>query len=119
MDSKLSKLFLYKIKDLVRNKCRYFVQRYDYPNGNYIQQLAKLGITPGEAWDYILKLDESHYVEGPSIDATCKTKSKEKVVWIFKMEVNGSLAYIKLKDESERRGCVCLSFHKDHPEWAK
>ncbi|MFW6377683.1 MAG: hypothetical protein ACOCZ5_03455 [bacterium] len=118
MSSELSKLFLYKIQEMVRNKHRHFVQRNDYPDGNYIQQLAKLGITPSEAWNYILKLDESHYVDGPSIDVTCRTRSKEKVVWTFKMEIDGNIAYIKLKDESERRGCVCLSFHKDHPEWA-
>jgi len=119
MSSELSKLFLHKIKAMVRNKHRHFVQRHDYPDGNYIQQLAKLGITLSEAWDYILRLDVSHYVDGPSRDVTCRTKSREKVVWTFKMEINGDVAYIKLKDESARRGCVCLSFHKDHSEWAK
>lgn len=37
------------------------------------------------------------------------------VIWVFKNEINGIMAYIKLKDETERRGCVCLSFHEDEP----
>lgn len=119
MSSAFAKLFLGKIRKMVNNGNRHFVQRYDYPDKrNYIQQLASLGLTVDDAWKYILQLDETHYFAGPLADANEKFDSGKNVVWEFKMEIDGKIAYIKLKDEEGGRGCVCLSFHEDHPDWA-
>lgn len=96
---------------LVHNGKRYFVRRTK--NGiSYIQQLANLGLSSvDEAWEIVLELNTSHYKSGPEYDRD--DPGCGKVVWIFKMEVNGILTYIKLKDEVSKRGCVCLSFHED------
>lgn len=103
--------FLKKMHELVRNGKRYFVRRTR--NGvSYIQQLADLGITSvDEAWDIILDLKASHCISGPEYDRG--DPQSGEVVWIFKMDVNGLITYIKLKDEYLKRGCVCLSFHED------
>lgn len=40
--------------------------------------------------------------------------AKGRVIWKFKLEVlDDVILYIKLKDESDRRGIVCISFHED------
>lgn len=116
MNPELSKLFLCKIHEMIRLNKMYFVPR-TYPDGlSYIDHLARLGIESlDEAWEYILQLDERHYCDGPCKDISEKTGAEQLVVWMFKIQVNGEIAYIKIKDESERRGCVCISFHKDQP----
>lgn len=115
-----AKLFLKKMHSLVREKKRHFVPR-TYPDGtSYLKHLAKLGLeSVDEAWEYILQLDEDDYVSGPEKDMTARPKSNEKVIWTFKTKVDGKTAYIKLKDEENRRGCVCLSFHEDQPKRKK
>ncbi|MFD3271896.1 hypothetical protein ACE3MS_17540 [Paenibacillus dendritiformis] len=66
-----------------------------------------------EAWECVLDLEPTHYHSGPSPDYG--DIASGLVIWVFKNEINGIMAYIKLKDETERRGCVCLSFHEDEP----
>ena len=103
--------FLEKMHELVRNGKRYFVRR-NRKGVSYIQQLADLGLASvDEAWDIVLELKVEHRVSGPEFDRDDSTCGK--VVWVFKMDVNGLIAYIKLKDEELKRGCVCLSFHED------
>lgn len=105
--------FLQKMKGLVRNGKRYFVRR-NRKGIPYIQQLADLGLTGvEEAWEVVLMLTKEHWFKGPEED--WDDRQAGEVVWVFKMEVNGTLAYIKLKDEELKRGCVCLSFHEDQP----
>ncbi len=103
--------FLIRMKVLVQTGKRHFVRRNR--NGvSYVQQLARLRLSsPDEAWDCVMELGENHYLSGPEIDRG-EPASTDKVVWTFIMEINGIITYIKLKDETERRGCVCLSFHE-------
>lgn len=61
----------------------------------------------------MLVLKDTHYFSGPGIDRD--DPSCGRVVWVFKTEINGMITYIKLKDETAGRGCVCLSFHEDCP----
>ncbi|AFQ45220.1 hypothetical protein [Desulfosporosinus meridiei] len=119
MNAEFSKLFLSKMRSLIVQGKRHFLPR-TYPDGTrYIEHLARLGIESiDEAWDYIMQLNESNYVDGPLIDVTSKPPSEDPVVWEFKSKVNTKVAYIKLKDDF-RRGCVCISFHEDEPHRAK
>lgn len=112
----IAKSFLDKIKTLVKQKHRYFVPR-TYPEGKgYLECLAKLGLeSVDEAWEYILELDSENYFSGPEKDFTDNSNSQAEVIWTFKTKIEGKTTYIKLKDEKERRGCVCLSFHLDNP----
>jgi len=87
-------------------------------NATTYNNLPSLGLTVDDAWKYILQLDETHYFRGPLADTNEKFDFGENVVWKFKMEIDGKIAYIKLKDEEGGRGCVCLSFHEDHQDWA-
>jgi hypothetical protein len=108
------KAFLREVKRLISRGQKDFIKRtYDHPSGTkvrWIEALMEIGLTnPEQAWDEALKLSPSHYVDGPCVDVD---RPKDgKVIWIFKKEVNGVLTYIKMK--IDRRGCVCLSFHKD------
>lgn len=105
--------FLAKMKEFIRTGRRHFVARTR--NGvSYLQHLADLGLTDvEEAWECVLDLEPPHYHSGPSPDYG--DIASGLVIWVFKNEINGIMAYIKLKDETERRGCVCLSFHEDEP----
>lgn len=104
--------FLKRMKELVRKGKRHFVKRMR-DGKSYVQQLADLGLSSiDEAWECVLQLNETHYASGPESDHRDGPGSP-KVVWKFKMEINEVTAYIKLKDETEGRGCVCMSFHED------
>lgn len=112
MSKEDSEQFLQNMKELVRKGQRHFVKRTRYGK-NYIQMLADIGLTSiDEAWECVLQLEKDHYCKGPEIDYIDGPESA-KVVWIFKMDINETTTYIKLKDETAKRGCVCLSFHED------
>lgn len=104
---------LNKFQMMIRSGKRYFVRRNR--NGvSHIQQLADLGLTNiEEAWEIILELEVGHCVGGPQYD--WDDRSLGRVVWIYKVEVNEIITYIKLKDEESSRGCVCISFPEDQP----
>lgn len=107
--------FLRDAKRLISQGRRDFIKRtYNTPSGQTIKWLeafAEIGLTSvTQAWDEVLKLTPKHRIDGPCIDID--RPHEGKVVWIFKKEVNGVLTYIKLKID-QKRGCVCLSFHKD------
>lgn len=109
-----SELFLQKMHTLIRSGQRDFVRR-TRDGKTYLQQLLELRITSIDAaWDLVLELNSSHYFKGPVIDHRDGPGSPLDV-WVFKMEINGDTAYIKLKDETAQRGCVCISFHRDEP----
>lgn len=115
MDSESVEEFLREMHDLIQKKHRHFVRR-DRNGKNYIQQLAELGIgSIDEAWAYILKLEGKHRHSGPEYDHTDTGRSEGKVIWTFKMEVNGQFAYIKLKLVSSGPRCRCMAFHVDEP----
>jgi len=111
MEQELTEAFLDKMGLMIRNDKRYFARRTR--NGkSFIQQLADLGLTSvDEAWEQTLKLNSVHWYRGPEIDRD--DPERGLVVWTFKMEINDLVTYIKLKDEEDVRGCVCISFHED------
>ena|SRR5690625_4359509 len=108
------KAFLRKAKQLISVGKRDFIKRtYDHPSGKkvkWIEALLDIGLTsPEQMWDETLQLTPNDYREGPVVDNNRPWEGT--VIWIFKKEVNGVLAYIKMKIDN--RGCVCLSFHED------
>ena len=105
-DSELK--LLSKMKKLVYQKKRRFEQRKDR---DYITSLFELGITEEEAWNYILRLNSYYYYYDLKPDYLVNGKAL-----VFKMIINGIMAYIKLKIEkniNEDEIVVCISFHKD------
>jgi hypothetical protein len=105
-----------KVKHLVSKGKREFINRtYKKPDGSeilYTEALLDIGLTGiGAAWDEVLRLHPKDYFRGPTPDYN-KRKYPESYVWEFKKMINGSRVYIKLKIDN-KRGCVCLSFHKD------
>ncbi|MFD1415364.1 hypothetical protein [Oceanobacillus jeddahense] len=106
--------FLRKAKQLISNGKKDFIKRtYDHPSGRkvkWVEALLEIGLTsPNQCWGEVLLLTPNDYVEGPCVDRN--RPGDGNVIWVFKKEVNGSLTYIKMK--IDKRGCVCLSFHKD------
>ncbi|HWO75035.1 MAG TPA: hypothetical protein VNM69_03840 [Bacillus sp. (in: firmicutes)] len=104
--------FLKQIKNLIsKGKYDFITRKYKLPNGerlNYIQSLLEIGLTNiDDAWKEILSLTPRHYFRGPTPD-----RDRDGEVWEFKKEINGVMTYIKLKID-RKRGCVCMSFHKD------
>lgn len=101
------------MEPLIISGKRHFVNRNR--NGKKaLQMLADLGINSfDEAWNLVLQLDQTHYWSGPEPDD--KDPTGPLVIWVFKVEIDGIITYIKLKDETHNRGCVCLSFHEDEP----
>jgi len=104
--------FLRRMVDLIISGRKHFVRR-NRSGKTAIQMLAKLGITSfDEAWEIVIALSSKEYFRGPVVDRDDPPGSPPRL-FIFKIEVNGILTYIKLKDDTENRGCVCLSFHED------
>jgi len=115
MSSQASEVFLQQMYELIRRGHRHFVRR-DRSGKNSIQQLADLGLTGfDEAWDCILTLNKSHYFSGPEYDHLDTSRSEGRVVWVFKIEINGIMAYIKLKEDKFGPRCKCMAFHEDEP----
>jgi hypothetical protein len=105
LSKEASEDFLLQMKELINKGQRHFVRR-TIDGENYLQQLLRVGLTDiEEAWNCVLQLEKEHYCDGPDIDHRDGPGSP-KVVWIFKMEINGILTYIKLKDEREDRGFI-------------
>lgn len=98
---------LSKIKKLVSNGQRKFEIRKDR---DYVEDLLDIGITEEEAWSHIFSLNKNFWFVDPK-----PNYYKDENALIFKKEVNGVLAYIKLKIEVEENfeKAVCLSFHRD------
>lgn len=97
---------LSKIKKLITSDKRRFAIRKDR---DYVEELLGLGITESEAWNYILRLNVHSYFPDPKPEYY---KNGESLT--FKRQINGELAYIKLKVEKieGEEEVVCLSFHK-------
>ena len=99
---------LSKMKKLVKEGKRRFQVRRDR---DYLASLLEIGISEGEAWEYVLGLNKNFYVPD-----TKPNYSVTGEALIFKRLVNGTQAYIKLKVEQDNEGMdetVCLSFHKN------
>ena len=109
MDGEQIKL-LSKMKKLIKEGKRKFIPRNDR---DYVSDLFELGISEEEAWNYVLMLNSYYYIKDYR-----PTYSKNGDSLIFKMNVNGITAYIKLKIEIENNieKTCCLSFHKDNKE---
>ena len=106
--------FLQEMRMLISKGLKHFVRR-NRDGKSYIQMLADLGLTSiEEAWDYVLELTKEHYISGPQKDLR-DGPDGPLVIWVFKMNINGIPTYVKLKNETAERGCVCISFHPDEP----
>lgn len=114
MEKDTAESFLLRMHELINLGKRQFISRTR--NGkNATQQLADLGLSSvEEVWSCVLDLNESHYFSGPDYDRRDGADSP-LVIWVFKMDVNDNMTYIKLKDDTANRGCVCMSFHIDEP----
>jgi len=102
--------FLSCAKQLIRQGKRYF--RPSNNEGKTYNEilLDDFGITPDVAWEIILSLHTSQRVSDDK-----PSYYERSDAYIFKREVNGVPAYIKLNIE-ERNGeahVVCISFHQD------
>lgn len=98
---------LSKAKRLVRAKKRRFQTRKDR---DYLCELLKFGISEDEAWEQILLLNAYYYFPDPR-----PYYKGGGDALIFKKEINGILAYIKIDVEENNVGeeTVCISFHPD------
>ncbi|MBA2873167.1 hypothetical protein HNQ85_003505 [Anoxybacillus calidus] len=75
--------------------------------------LLKLGFTPNNARDEILRLSYKDYIAGPE-DNKSEFGSKEGNIWEFGKKINGLDIYIKIHLVPTKYGtqCVCISFHE-------
>lgn len=99
---------LSKMKKLIKLGKRRFQTRRDR---DYLQDLLELGISESEAWNVILELNKHFYFNDPK-----PSYYKNTDTLIFKKQINGVVAYIKLKIENNNNQeeiVVCISFHED------
>jgi len=97
------------MKKLIKLGKRRFQIRRDR---DYLQDLLKLGISESEAWNIILELNNHFYFNDPR-----PSYYKNTDTLIFKKQINGIIAYIKLKIEknnNQEEIVVCISFHEDN-----
>ena len=100
---------LSKMKKLIKLGKRRFQIRKDR---DYLQELLELGISELEAWNIILELNKHFYFNDPK-----PLYYKNTDTLIFKKQINGVVAYIKLKIEknnNQEEIVVCISFHEDN-----
>ena len=100
---------LSKMKKLIKLGKRRFQIRRDR---DYLQDLLELGISESEAWNVILELNKHFYFNDPK-----PSYYKNTDTLIFKKQINGIVAYIKLKIENNNNQeeiVVCISFHEDN-----
>lgn len=100
---------LSKMKKLIKLGKRRFQIRRDR---DYLKDLLELGISESEAWDIILGLNKHFYFNDPK-----PSYYKNTDTLIFKKQINGIIAYIKLKIENNNNQeeiVVCISFHEDN-----
>lgn len=98
--------FLLEAKELINKRKTYFTQRKDY---NYIQALFELDLENKEdAWREVLKLKAKDQYKPPELDNSMGTN---ELVFFFRKEINGKMAYIKLTNNAGL--CMCISFHPE------
>jgi len=100
---------LSKMKKLIKLGKRRFQIRRDR---DYLLDLLELGISESEAWNVILELNKHFYFNDPK-----PSYYKNTDTLIFKKQINGVVAYIKLKIENNNNQeeiVVCISFHEDN-----
>lgn len=99
---------LTKAKKLIKDGKRRFATRKDR---DYVEDLLEFGLTEEIAWNKILELNFHFYFPDPKPSYANNGES----ALTFKKEINGKIAYIKIKVEKSIDGeeTVCLSFHKD------
>lgn len=79
-----------------------------------INTLAKLGILPKDAYDYVIKLTPDEYISGPEQNHD----PKGSPVWKFKKVIKGILIYIKIELRTKTDNSVSvISFHEDENDW--
>lgn len=100
---------LSKMKKLIKLGKRRFQIRRDR---DYLQDLLEPGISESEAWNVILELNKHFYFNDHK-----PSYYKNTDTLIFKKQINGVVAYIKLKIENNNNQeeiVVCISFHEDN-----
>ena len=96
------------MKKLIREGKRKFLIRKDR---DYLQDLLEPGISETEAWNIILELNKNFYFNNPK-----PSYFKTTNTLIFKKQINGIVAYIKLtieENNNKEEIAVCISFHED------
>jgi hypothetical protein len=97
--------FLRQAKELIASGRTYFSKRNDYDT---TQALFDLGIeNKKDVWRQIMKLQPSDQYKPPEFDL----RGSGELVWFFKKELNGKIAYIKLTIDQNL--CICISFHPE------
>jgi hypothetical protein len=97
--------FLRQAKALISNGRTYFSKRNDFDT---VQALFALGIEDRKvAWREIMKLKPTDQYKPPELDR----RGSGELVWFFRKELNGQIAYIKLTIDQNL--CMCLSFHPE------
>lgn len=97
--------FLRQAKALIASGRTYFSKRNDYDT---VQALFDLGIEDRKcAWREIMKLKPSDQYKPPESDR----RGSGELVWFFRKELNGKIAYIKLIIDQNL--CICISFHPE------
>jgi len=98
-------VFLRQAKALISSGRTYFSKRNDYDT---VQALLDLGIEDRRtAWREIMKLKPADQYKPPELDR----RGSGELVWFFRKELNGQIAYIKLSIDQNL--CICISFHPE------
>ncbi|MDI6453689.1 hypothetical protein [Peloplasma aerotolerans] len=103
--------FLKKMRRLINQGSKRFVMKRD---GRYYYEilLEDFGITDKKAWEHIKNLNE-HFLWNDEMPSYSNSDA-----FVFKKQIDGKMAYIKVKIEEGKNGeeVVCISFHLDY--WA-
>lgn len=72
--------------------------------------ITRLGLTIDQAKDMILELTSEDYFNGPSVDLN----HKDREIWEFGKNIDGTEVYIKLQTCKIETGgvAICISFHE-------
>jgi hypothetical protein len=73
-----------------------------------METLAQLGMTIKDAKSRILRLTLNDYVSGP----TPRSENSSQEAWVFQLEIDGVVIYVKVSIRLEPARCLCVSFHE-------
>lgn len=81
------------------------------PRQETMETLGSLGLTLTDMFNELANMTYSNYCEGPEIDLGWPNEDK---VWKFKLQIDYSIIYVKLKLYYQTDGTLkVLSFHFD------
>lgn len=70
--------------------------------------LARLGMTMRDARDRVIALTPADYVEGPKP----RSADSPQEAWVFGLNIQGVIVYVKVSLRLEPARCLCVSFHE-------